>query len=465
MDSVRHAHSFKEPSSFRDASGFVFFKEGCVYRQINKSYQKNYEYLMHSGLYDALTSTKLLVMHQEVDIQGTKDNLVYKIIKPEQISFISYPYEWCFSQLKNAALTTLKIQKKALSFGMSLKDASAYNIQFVGSKAIFIDSLSFEIYKEGAPWAAYRQFCQHFLAPLALMRYKNITLNQLLKTNIDGVPIYLASLLLPLHTYFKFSLLMHIHLHAKSQKYYADKDINLKKRKISRLSLLALIDNLISATQKLTWQAKKTEWSDYYKDTNYSENAILHKKRIISDLLINIKSNIVWDFGANTGLFSRIASDKNIPTIAFDIDAVSVEKNYTASVIKQEENIIPLILDLTNPSPSIGFANNERMSLTERAPVDTILALALIHHLAISNNLPLINIAKFFHTICTKALIIEFIPKHDSQVKKLLTNREDIFPDYVQNIFEDKFSAFFNIQNSIKIKNSHRILYLMQPKK
>ena len=215
---------------------------------------------------------------------------------------------------------------------MSLKDASAYNIQFVGSRAIFIDSLSFEIYKEGAPWVAYRQFCQHFLAPLALMRYKDIALNQLLKTNIDGIPIHLTSSLLPLNTYFKFSLLAHIHLHAKSQKYYADKDINIKKRKMSRLALLALIDNLTSATKKLTWQEGKTEWSDYYKDTNYSKHAVLHKKSIIGDFLAKIKPNMVWDLGANTGLFSRIASDKNIPTIAFDIDAVSIEKRTTLQV-------------------------------------------------------------------------------------------------------------------------------------
>ena len=152
------------PSSFRDPSGFLFYQDDTIYRQVNNIYKENYDHLMNSGLYQALIDAQLLIPHQEVDIKGTRPDKAYKIIKPEKIPFISYPYEWSFSQLKNAALTTLHIQKKALDFGMSLKDCSAYNIQFRKCRPVLIDSLSFEKYPEGEPWVAYRQFCQHFLS-------------------------------------------------------------------------------------------------------------------------------------------------------------------------------------------------------------------------------------------------------------------------------------------------------------
>jgi ribosomal protein L11 methylase PrmA len=233
---------------------------------------------------------------------------------------------------------------------------------------------------------------------------------------------------------------------------------------MSRFSFLSLIDSLRSATKKLRWQAEGTEWADYYKDTNYSSDAFQHKKQIVSKFLNDINPKNVWDLGANEGTFSRIASDKGIQTISFDIDPVAVEKNYIECVRKGETNILPLVLDLTNPSPGVGWENRERMSLIERGPADTVLALALIHHLAISNNLPLDKIADFFDKICYESLIVEFIPKSDSQVQKLLSTREDIFLDYTKQTFESKFKIYYEIKNSVKIKNSDRILYLMNKK-
>lgn len=417
--------------------------------------------MINSGLYKTLINAGLLIPHKEVNIKYSISDKAYKIIKPELIPFISYPYEWCFSQLRDAALTTLGIQKKSLTFGMSLKDCSAYNIQFRKGKPIFIDTLSFEKYREGQSWVAYRQFCQHFLAPLALMSYRDIRLNQLFRTYIDGIPLDLASSLLPFRTRFKFSLFSHIHLHAKSQKYFADKSVNTSGHKIRYLSFLGLIDNLQSAIKKLRWRVQDTEWANYYEDTNYSAAALQHKKQIVAEFLDKISPRIIWDLGANTGMFSRIASDKGIQTISFDIDVAAVEKNYLECVKNGEANILPLLLDLTNPSPGIGWENSERMSLLERGPVDTALALALIHHLAISNNLPLHRIAEFFNRICS-SLIIEFVPKSDSQVQRLLSTRKDIFPDYTQQVFENELRRYFKIQNYVKIINSERILYLMQ---
>lgn len=447
--------------SFRDPSGFVFYRNGILYRQINTAYKANYDHLMDSGLYEDLVDAGLFISHDEVIVESPRTSQAFKIIKPELISFISYPYEWCFSQLKDAALTTLEVQSKSMDFGMSLKDCSAYNIQFKQGKPILIDTLSFERYREGQPWVAYRQFCQHFLAPLALMSYKDIRLNQLLRVYIDGAPLDLASSLLPLRTRFMFSLLVHIHLHARSQKRYADKTVDMSRHRVGRLNFLGIIDSLGSAVKKLNWKPSDTEWAHYYEDTNYSQEAFQHKKQIVADFLDQISPKSVWDLGANLGVFSRIASDRGIQTISFDIDSAAVERNYRECVIKGEANILPLLLDLTNPSPGIGWQNSERMSLMERGPTDSVLALALVHHLAISNNVPLSKIAHFLSSICN-SLIVEFVPKSDSQVQRLLSTREDIFPDYSQAAFEHEFGKHFIIQSSLRIKDSERTLYLMQ---
>lgn len=414
-------------------------------------------------MYKTLVRDQLIIPHEEDYTIEFVDDSVYKIIKPEIIPFISYPYEWCFSQLKTAALTTLRIQKLALEFDMSLKDGSAYNIQFMAGKPLLIDTLSFEKYCEGEPWIAYRQFCQHFLAPLVLMAFTDIRLNQLLRTYIDGIPLDLTSALLPFKTRLKFSVFSHIHVHAAAQKRYGDKPANKNNRKLSRTGLLAIIDNLESTIRKLQWNPGGTEWGTYYDNTNYSDEAINHKKEFICGCLDQIKPKSVWDLGANTGVFSLLAAKRNILTISFDIDSAAVEKNYLNCLKNGEQNVLPLLLDLTNPSPSIGWENAERMSFLERGPADMVLALALVHHLAISNNVPLNRIAQLFSGLC-KFLVIEFVPKSDSQVQRLLATREDIFPNYTQQEFESKFTKYFAILRSTNINDSERTLYLLQKK-
>jgi hypothetical protein len=451
------------PSSFRDPSGFVYFQGGALYRQVNIKYKEDYDWLMSSDLYRLLTDSQLLVPHEEADTQWAESREVYKVIKPELIPFISYPYEWSFSQLKDAALATLEVQKKSLDRGMSLKDCSAYNIQFRRGKAILIDTLSFERYEEGKPWVAYRQFCQHFLAPLALMSYTDIRLSQFFRVYIDGVPLDLASALLPFHTRLKFSLLSHIHLHARTQKHFAHKPVPASRHKMSRPALLGLIDSLESAVRKLSWRPRGSEWATYYAETNYGFDAFQHKKQLVAEFLEKMRPRpqTVWDLGANTGLFSRIPGGRGILTVSFDVDPACVEQNYLECVNSAEDHILPLLLDLTNPSPSLGWGNQERTSLLDRGPADAVLALALIHHLAIANNVPFSKIAEFFGQIC-HSLIIEFVPKSDSQVEVLLSSREDIFPEYTQSAFEREFSQHFVIHSAAKIRQSERTLYWME---
>ncbi len=451
------------PASFRDPSGFLFTRNGILYRQINRAYSKDYARLIDSGLYEKLVKVGLLIPHVEVDASTALSAVAFKIIQPERVPFISYPYEWSFSQLKDAALATLSIQKRALKLDMSLKDASVYNIQFVRGRAMLIDTLSFEIYKEGEPWVAYRQFCQHFLAPLALMSYRDVRLIQLLRVYIDGVPLDLASELLPVKTKFNFGLLTHMHIHAGAQKRYSDKAVTPRKGGMSKQALTGLIESLEATVKKLTWKPAGTEWGDYYENTNYTDSAFEHKKQLIKEWSAEKKPALVWDLGGNTGVFSREAAASGAYVVSFDIDPAAVEQNYRVVKAHKEQNILPLILDLTNPSPALGWDNAERDSFGARGPVDMALALAVIHHLAISNNVPLPQLADFFAVHC-KWMVIEFVPKSDTQVQKLLASRKDIFPNYTREGFEEAFSARFAICKSEPVRDSERTLYLMQTK-
>ena len=455
------------PASFRDPSGFLFSRGGVLYRQVNKAYEREYARLMESGLYEKLVKVGLLIPHVELETSLIESDAAgataHKVIQPEHVAFISYPYEWSFSQLKDAALATLSIQKRALKSGMSLKDASAYNIQFVRGKATLIDTLSFEIYKEGEPWVAYRQFCQHFLAPLALMALKDVRLNQLLRVYIDGVPLDLASGLLPAKTRLNFGLLTHIHLHAGAQKKYSGQEVKAGSGTMNKQAMVGLIENLEATIKKLSWSPEGTEWGNYYDITNYSDAAFQHKKELVRDWSMRVKPALAWDLGANNGVFSRVVGETGSYVVSFDVDPAAVEQNHRQLKSEKMENLLPLLLDLTNPSPAIGWANRERESFGSRGPADLVLALAVIHHLAISNNVPLPQLADFFAET-GKWLVIEFVPKEDSQVKKLLASREDIFPSYTRDGFESAFKEKFIFHEAVNVHESERVLYLMETK-
>lgn len=450
-------------ASFRDPAGFVFKSGDQVYRQINNCYRDDFDFFIKSGLYSRLVSDGLLISHEIAMTTPPLPDLAYTVIKPEQIPFVSFPYEWCFGQLKDAADLTLNIQKIALEYGMTLKDASAFNIQFIGCRPVLIDTLSFERYQSGRPWVAYRQFCQHFLAPLALMAKVDVRLGWLMENYIDGIPLDLASAILPVWTRLSFPLLTNLHLHSRTLKRAAKHEPDIKDRKISKAALLGLIDSLESAISKLKWEPVNSLWMDYYDNNNYDKSAFNNKLAIVDKFLKEACPSSVWDLGANTGVFAGLASKLNVPTIAFDQDYSAVEMSYRKARKDRESHLLPLVMELLNPSGGTGWENRERRSFIERGPADTVLALALIHHLAIGNNLPLEKIAEFFNKICNK-LIIEFVPKEDSQVKKMLSCRDDIFEDYGFKGFCRAFDRFFDMKGSATIDGSNRSIHLMTRK-
>jgi hypothetical protein len=447
-----------QPASFRDPDGHIFSEGGVFYRQVNRSYQATYDRLVQSGLFAKLWAEGLLLEHDELKPKAGTE--AYRVLLPRQIATITYPYEWCFSQLKDAALLTLRIQRLAVDAGFSLKDASAYNIQLYEGRLVFIDTLSFEPLIEGRPWAAYRQFCQHFLAPLALMAKIDARLSLFSREFIDGVPLDLASRLLPARTWLNLGLLLHVHLHAKAQRRFINREKKVAPRPITKQGLLGILANLELTVRGLQWKPAGTEWGDYYNITNYAAEARDDKVQAVDAFIGESGAKSVWDMGANDGTYSRLAVARGLPTIAWDIDPVAVEKNYRRMRAEKLSLLVPAVVDLTNPSPSIGWNLEERMSLFERPRPDVALALALIHHLAIGNNLPLGHCAAFFARIAHQ-LIIEWVPKEDSKVQELLQNREDIFDDYTTDGFERAFGCHFVIAESRKIRGSKRTLYRM----
>ena len=427
-----------DSSSFRDPSGFIFYHGVKIYRAVTYHYKNEYELLIDSGLYEKLTQKKYLLQHGESTETILQENSsIYKTLEPEKIDTISYPYEWSFSQLKDAALLTLKIQKIALEHGMSLKDASAYNIQFYKGRPIFIDTLSFEKYIENKPWNAYGQFCRHFLAPLALMSHTAINLNSLLKNHIDGIPLDLTRKLLPFKTRFHLGLYLHLFVHSKIQNKYQAKNLKVieSQHKLSKIALIGIIKNLHQSVLALQWVPKDTEWSEYQEDGVHTIEYKTQKAEIVNCFISKACPRKVIDIGSNTGFYSRLAVLNGANVVSCDIDPACVEKNYLLLKQNKEEKILPLLFDLLNPSPAIGWANEERKPLPERCKTDLVLALALIHHLCISGNIPFDKVASYF---CQFAewLIIEFVPKEDPKVQILLLNREDIFSDYSQENFE-----------------------------
>ena len=453
--------------SFRDPSGFTFVADGTVYRQVNESYRSNFDEMIGGGLYQELVDRRLLIPHTETnELQPIAEN-AYKILRPEQIPFISYPYEWSFSQLKDAALTTLEILKRSLAHGMILKDASAFNIQFHDGRPLLIDTLSFEAYEDGRAWVAYRQFCQHFLAPLVLMSHKDIRLSQLLRVHIDGVPLDLASSLLPKRSWLNSGIAIHLQLHARAQRRYAGKtptDAVANQKRLDSRALANVADSLRSTVKGLKWDHGQTSWADYYAGDSYEEAGLEQKRAIVSEFLDVVNPGCVWDLGANTGVFSRIAADRGAFTVAIDNDPGVVEANYLQTKHGKEQNLHPLLIDLANPSAAMGWANEERDSLADRCKADCVLALALIHHIAISNNVPLKNTAEFFASLA-EWLVIEFVPKSDKKAQQLLSSREDIFAEYTQTRFVEIFLEVFDLVRSQEIRDSDRVIYLFRRKR
>ena len=452
-----------EPASFRDPSGQVFRRDGILHRQIQPSGEADWTLFNESGLADALLRDRLMVEHEAADLSTAVHAGAVAVIRPREVPLISYPYEWSFSQFREAALLTLELQRRALAAGMRLKDASAYNVQFDAGRPILIDTLSFEAGDVAEPWPAYRQFCEHFLAPLALIAYRDPRCALMLRDFIDGIPVDYAAALLPWRTRLRPGLLAHLHLHATAQRRSqaaSPTAAHRQPRRMSQTGQEAILDNLRRTVEALRWQPRG-HWVEYGIETSYSAAGAASKRAIVERMLAGVGGRVVWDLGANVGTYSTIAAGGGRQVLAFDQDASSVEHHWRALSTDGRASVLPLVMDLTNPSPSLGWALEERRSLVERGPADVVLALALIHHLAIGNNVPLDRIAQLFALLGRRA-IVEFVPKEDPMTRHLLAARKDVFPDYTLDGFRSAFGSAFHIADEAQVEDSLRTFFLLE---
>lgn len=449
------------PASYRDPSGFIFAHEGTLYRQVNRVFADAFELATQSGFYEAMIREGLLIPHERINQPLAGHGDWYCTLKPEPLPFISTPGEWCFSMLKDAALLTLKLARKAIDYGLVLKDATPFNVQFKGCTPVFIDSLSFDRYNEKEPWIAYRQFCETFLSPLLLSKYGRQQLPQLLAAWPEGIPLKSTKALLPLKSRLSLHTWLHIHLHASVAGRNSAAG-HTTSTAFSKQKMISLLDSLQTLVQKTTLPATKTTWSAYYDEAGSRGGYLDAKKALIRSWISDLNAlQTVTDLGANDGEFSRLLRAAGKHVVAADADPACINQLYEKGKAAHETGILPLVIDLVNPTPATGVNNKERASFAERIHTDLAMGLALIHHLAIGRNIPFGMIAAFFSGLADY-LIIEFIPKEDPKIKEMLTQKQDIYTGYTAGSFETAFSVYYEILKKETEGLAGRTLYLMK---
>ena len=458
--------------SYKDTAARVVLKEGIYYRYIFNEYKKEYDNLMQSGLYEALKSKGYLISHSEINYEGGDTN-VYKLLVPEQIHFQSYPFCWSYTQWRKAIIAYLEINKIALNYGMLLKDATPFNFYFKEGRAILLDTSSFILFKEGAPWLAYKQFCSEFLSHIALMHYNGQIWSGMVKANLKGLPLSFVSKQLPLQSWFNLSCLLHIHMHAK----YANtegsiEEENKSKSKVkegfSKEKLLSLIDMILVTVKK--WKQAyniNKHWQSYYEKDIESPIYLNQKEEIIKNWLDTLKPKTVIDLGANTGRFSFLAAKKVEQVIAIESDYNCVDAIENAIATGPLKNIVVQQMDLSETTPNFGILEKEYSSIFKRVSnihlsPSLVMGLAIVHHLHITNFLSFGQIAELLAKFNSKYLIIEFVPIQDSKVQLLIKNKQRDFSSYTQENFTAALMQFFKLVEVKKMEGTDRELLLLE---
>ncbi len=461
-------HPTADPGSFRDPGGRVYLKDGRVFRTVMETAAADFQFVRESGVMDTLAEEGLVLPANVVpgDELGAEADGARYVLEHPRIPFVSYPYEWCFGALKAAALCHLDIQLAAFDKGVILSDASAYNIQFRGARPVFIDYLSFCAYRDGAYWAGYSQYCEQFLNPLLLGAYGGIPHNAWYRGAQEGIPTPEVNQLLPLHRKVSWKVFTHVVLSARLHRAaVAGREGKAAKKagqkpmpKSAYRFMLASLRKWIAAL-KLPNTRGGTVWSDYTTTTSYSGDEAARKEAVIKKFVADAKPAQLWDMGCNDGAFAEMALQAGASyVVGFDADQGAVEAAF-ARAKEKDLSFLPLLLDATNPSPSQGWNQVERKGLGDRRGADALLALALVHHLAIGRNVPIGEIVRWLMEMAPKG-IIEFVPKQDAMVQKMLRFRDDIFPSYTPETMLDAMQSHGRIVRQESISESGRQLFV-----
>ena len=421
--------------SFRDPSNRIFESEGKIYRAIFNSGKSDYINIQQSGIIQKLINKNYLIDTDELDRRNklySHEELknVYIILKHKKIPFISYPYEWCFEQLKKAAIFHLDLQLYLLENNFNLKDSSAFNIQFIGGEPIFIDFFSLQKYNDGDYWIGYKQFCENFLNPLYLSFKKNVQFNHIIRSNLEGISSTTLNNLLSFKDKLSLNVFSHIVLQSRyEKKVLLDEKSSIKKfkklKKLPKKNLISMITIIKNWIKKFNIQNKKSTWSDYSVINTYKDFEKKKKIDIVKKFTNKIKPNLLVDLGCNTGDYSIAALENGANyAVGFDFDIESLNKSYDRS-----PNFLPLWFDAANPSPDQGFMQKERDGFERRVKSDALISLAFIHHLVIAKNISVKMFVEWISKISQFGLL-EFVPKNDETIQKMLISKRDIYKDY-----------------------------------
>ena len=462
-----------EPGSFRDRTSRVFYRDGAVLRGLNAHAAQEWEVLKTTPFFQQFMAEGKIVRTEQIEPTdaspdaGQCNEQWATILTHQAIPFISYPYEWPFSMLQAAALLTLDLQAAALNADMTLKDATPFNVQWSGSQPVFIDIPSFERLQPGEPWVGYRQFCQLFLYPLLLQAYKDLPFQPWLRGNLDGIEPAQCASLMSLRDLFRPGVLSHVVLQAKAQSSYAQTERNLKKDLRQAGFHKALIQANVSRLRKqvahLTWKQTRSTWSGYTEALPYTEREQVQKAEFVRRIAHSRRWNLVWDLGCNTGTFTRIAAENADYVLAMDIDALVLERFYRELKQEHAPNILPLISNVADPAPNLGWRGRERKALLERGRPDLTLCLALLHHVVIGSHIPLREFITWLASLGT-AVVIEFVTRDDPMVQTLLRHKADHYTDYDLEYFERCLADAFEIDQRETLASGTRLLYYARSK-
>jgi predicted nicotinamide N-methyase len=442
--------------SFKDQAARVVKKDGQYFRYIFTAYQEEYAHLMTSGLYSTLVERHLLIPHQEIEALEDCD---YKIILPEQINFLSLPFEWCYSQWLKVVLAYLEINLVALEHGMILKDATPYNFFLKKGEAILFDTSSFVFFNEPDYWISYRQFCEEMLGPIALMHYKGVDWGRLTLASHQGFSLDFISQNLPTKTWLNLSCLLHLHLHAKAY-HKPSKEKNSSKgfTKEKLIEVIRMIKTTIESWED--YCRYPAYWEDYYEIDIETSEYIADKENTINEILGELKPKRVLDLGANTGKFSEIACKIAENVIALEFDKNCVDKIEKRIKETQNEKLHTILGDLSQTSPDFGLLGKEHLSIFHRAKSDIVMALALTHHLALTKMIPFELIIELLYEFSSRYVLVEFIEKTDRKVIQLLQNNPRYYPSKEE--FELIIKQKFTLLQQKLLDKSVRTLYLLE---
>jgi SAM-dependent methyltransferase len=457
----------REPGSFRDPESKVFYAEGEVYRALSQKGLEDYEVLASSGLLDEprIVATELA---ENVPADALLGGNIAAVLRHERIPFISYPYEWTFSMLKDAALVQLDLMLTALEHDLILKDSTPYNVQFAGARPVFIDVGSFERLREEELWVGYRQFCMLYLYPLLLQSTKGVSFQRWLRGSIDGITPTEMRSLMSFRDHFRRGFTTHVFLHARLELRDAGSRSEIKsglaRPGIGKQLILANVRKMRKLVARLDWNPPKGVWVAYGGNNSYTDKDARQKDEFVRTIATSKSWPLVWDLGCNNGRYSRIAAEGARQVIAIDADPGPVELLYRELRDAGEGKILPLTMNIADPSPGLGWNGLERKPLVQRGRPDLVLALALVHHLAIAANVPIKEIVDWLASL-GGALVVEFPTREDPMVQKLLApKRKGLHPDYERGFFERCLREAFDVRRSEHLGSDTRVLYFATPR-